>query len=374
MFKITTSERTNTPNMEIRQDHKINRYFFLAIIIVFGLMLLYSLIQFFTAFLGAVMFYVLSKPIVEYLVKKKGWGKSITAVFIILMTLIMIMGPMTLFITMVYKKIGGFLENPDLIFQTLKKFDTQVSKQIGIQLLSPSNMEKIQTNATNLMTAVLNNSLNFFSTITMMYFFLYFMIMNVNRMEAAIIFYLPFPRQKIEIFGRELVAQTFSNSVGIPMIAIAQGLTGYAAYKVIHLPEAGFWAIITGFASIIPIVGCAIVWIPAAIYLMATGHIGQGFFLIGWGAIIMGSVDNVVRFLLAKRMADTHPIVTVLGVIMGLKFFQLPGLIFGPLLISYFLILLKIYYWEYQQTTPVVKRKKNRPVRFNLPFLGKDHK
>ncbi|KYP16502.1 AI-2E family transporter [Flavihumibacter sp. CACIAM 22H1] len=360
--------------MEIRPDHKINRYFFLAIIIVFALMLLYSLIEFFTAFLASVMFYVLTKPITEYLIKKKGWGKSLTAVTIIIMTLIIIMAPLTLFVTMVYQKIANFLENPDLIMQTLKNFDNQVSDRFGVQLLSPSNMEKIQTTATNLMTAVLNNSLNFFSTITMMYFFLYFMIINVNRMEAAIIFYLPFPRQKIEIFGNELVAQTFSNAVGVPMIAIAQGLTGYAAYKVVHLPEAGFWAIITGFASIIPIVGCAIVWIPVAVYLMATSHVGQGFFVVGWGAIIMGSVDNVVRFLLAKRMADTHPIVTVLGVIMGLKFFQLPGLIFGPLLISYFLILLKIYYWEYQMDTPVVKRKKNRPVRFNLPFLGKDQK
>lgn len=374
MFKITTSPWTNTPNMEIRPDHKINRYFFLAIIIVFGLMLLYSLIEFFTAFLASVMFYVLSKPIVEYLIKKKGWSKPLTAVFIIFTTLIIIMAPMTLFITMVYKKIAGFLENPDLIMQTLKNFDNQVADRFGVQLLSPSNMEKIQTTATNLMTAVLNNSLNFFSTITMMYFFLYFMIINVNRMEAAIVFYLPFPRQKIELFGHELVAQTFSNAVGVPLIAIAQGLTGYAAYKVINLPEAGFWAIITGFASIIPIVGCAIVWIPAAVYLMATSHVGQGFFIIGWGAIIMGSVDNVVRFLLAKRMADTHPVVTVLGVIMGLKFFQLPGLIFGPLLISYFLILLKIYYWEYQMVTPILKRKKNRPVRFNLPFLGKDQK
>lgn len=360
--------------MEIKQEHRINRYLFLLIIVVFGLMLLCSLIQFFTAFLAAVMFYVLTKPIIEYLVKRRGWKKSWVAVFIILTTLVIIMGPLTLFVTMVYKKIATFLENPDMILNGLKHFDETLNQRFGVQFLSPANMEKIQASATGVMTAILNNGLNFFSTITMMYFFLYFMVVNVNRMEAAIVFYLPFQRQKIELFGHELVAQTFSNSVGIPAIALAQGLTGYAAYKVVHLPEAGFWAIVTGLASIIPIIGCAIVWIPVAVYLMATGHVGQGFFIVGWGTIIMGSVDNVVRFLLAKKMADTHPIVTVLGVIMGLKYFQLPGLIFGPLLISYFLILLKIYYWEFQMITPVVKRKKNRPVRFNLPFLGKDQK
>ena len=360
--------------MEIKSDHKINKYFFLGIIMVFAFFLVYSLIQFFTAFLAAIMFYVLSKPLMEYLIKKRNWGKSWAAVFIILISFLIILAPSTLFISMVYQKIGAFVEKPELVMNTLKSFDEQLSSRFGLRLLSPGNMEKIQEQATNIMTLVLNNSLNFFSTITMMYFFLYFMLMNVNRMEAATVFYLPFPRAKIEIFGKELVAQTFSNAVGVPLIAIVQGLTAYAAYKVVNLPEAGFWAIITGFASIIPIVGCAIVWLPAAIYLMATSHLWQGIFLIGWGAIILGSADNVVRFLLAKRMADTHPVVTVLGVIMGLKFFQLPGLIFGPLLISWLFIFLKIYYWEYQTTSPLLKRKKNRPVRFNLPFLGKEQK
>ncbi len=360
--------------MEIRSDHKINKYFFLGIILVFAGFLLFSMIQFFTAFLAAVMFYVLSKPAMEYLVKKRNWSKPWAAALIITVTVIIILAPLTLFVSMVYNKIAAFLNNPDIVLNTLKSFDQQLSARFGFRLLSNENMQKIQTTSTNLMTNVLNNSLNFFSTITMMYFFLYFMLMNVNRMEAAVIFYLPFPRAKIELFGRELVAQTFSNAVGVPLIAVVQGLCGFAAYKITGLPEAGFWSVVTGFASIVPIVGTALVWIPAAVYQLATSHAWEGLFIIGWGAIILGSADNVVRFLLAKRMADTHPIVTVLGVIMGLKYFQIPGLIFGPLLISYFIILLKIYYWEFQSVSPVVKRKKNRPVRFNLPFLGNDRR
>ncbi len=360
--------------MEIKSDHKINKYFFLGIILIFAFFLLYSMIEFFTAFLASVMLYVLSKPALEYLLKRKGWSKTWAAVLIIIISVIIILAPLTLFASMVYNKISAFVNNPDIILNTLKSFDQQLSSRFGIRLLSNTNMAKIQTTSTNLMSEVLNNSLNFFTTISMMYFFLYFMLMNVNRMEAAVVFYLPFPRSKIELFGRELVAQTFSNAVGVPLIAVVQGLCGFAAYKITGLPEAGFWAVVTGFASIIPIVGTALVWVPAAIYQLATSHAWEGIFIIGWGAIILGSADNVVRFLLAKKMADTHPIVTVLGVIMGLKYFQIPGLIFGPLLISYFIILLKIYYWEYQTISPVVKRKKARPLRFNLPFLGPEKK
>ncbi len=358
--------------MEIRSDLKINKYFFLAIIIAMGAFLLYSLIEFFTAFLAAVMIYVLTKPLTEYLVKKCRWSKRLAAIVIIVFSCLIIMGPLTLFVSMIYNKMASYIQDPEIILRTLRHFDEELTTRYGIRLLSDDNIQQIQAFSTGLMSTVLNNSLNFFSTFTMMYFFLYFMIINVNRMEAAIVFFLPFPRNQIELFGRELVAQTVSNAFAVPLIGLVQGGLAYFAYRFAGLPEPGFWAVFTGMSSIVPVVGTALVWAPAAVYLIATGHMWPGISLIAFGAVVLSSADNVVRFLLAKKMADTHPIVTVLGVVMGLKFFNLPGLIFGPLLISYFLILLKIYYWEFQTPVPVLKRKKNRPVRFNLPFLGKE--
>jgi predicted PurR-regulated permease PerM len=204
----------------------------------------------------------------------------------------------------------------------------------------------------------------------MLYFFLYFMLITINRMEAAIVFFLPFKRSKIELFGKELVAQTFSNAIGVPAIAVAQGTIGLIGFTIAGVPEAGFWAIITAFSSIIPVIGTGIIWIPVAIYLFVINHTWQGTFMVFWGILVLGIADNVVRFVLAKKMADVHPIITVLGVIMGINYFGLIGLIFGPVLISYFIILLKIYYLEYQVGVPVIKKKRNIPVRFNLPFLG----
>jgi hypothetical protein len=78
--------------------------------------------------------------------------------------------------------------------------------------------------------------------------------------------------------------------------------------------------------------------------------------------------------MLAKKMADVHPVITVLGVIMGIKYFGLIGLIFGPVLISYFIILLKIYYLEYQVGVPIIRKKRNAPIKFNLPFIGNQGK
>ena len=354
----------------VPSDHKINKYFFLAIIILFGAFLFFSLVEFFTAFLGAVMFYVLGRPFMEYLIKKKNWGKRWAAVAILLVSLVIIMLPLFGLVWMLYGEARRFLQDPNIIINTLRTVDSNASAKFHIKLLTESNINEIQSFATRAVTGILNQGLNFVGTISMMYFFLYFMLIYINRMEAAIVFFLPFKRSKIYLFGRELVSQTFSNAVGVPLIALAQGLCGLAAYLIGGLPQAGFWAIITGFASIIPVLGTAIVWVPAGVYMIVVGHTQWGIFILAWGAAILGTVDNVIRFLLARRMADTHPVITVLGVIIGLKYFGIPGLIFGPLLISYFVILLKIYYLEYQSETPAVRRKKNIPVRFNLPFIG----
>ena len=187
-------------------------------------------------------------------------------------------------------------------------------------------------------------------------------------MEAFIILILPFQKSKIEMFADELKAQTFSNAIGIPLIALAQGLFGYIIYLITGVPDAGFWAILTGFASIIPIIGTAIIWVPVCAYLFFIGSNWQGVVVILWSALIMGSMDNVIRFLLAKKMADVHPVITVLGIIIGLKYLGITGLIFGPLIISYFLILSKIYYSDYQNVN--LKPKAKEPIlEIGFPFI-----
>ena len=357
--------------METNRDYKINRYFFLAIILIFALLLLMSLIQFFTAFLSAVIFYILRKPSLEYLVKKRRWKKNFAAVLIIIVSFFIILMPIALLVTLLYSKIAHVLNNPTDIISNLKQFSAIVQEKTGFQIISSQTLASIQSLSTSILSAILNQGLGFFTTITMMYFFLYFMILNTNRMEAAIVFYLPFKREKINMFGNELVAQTFSNAVGVPLIAIAQGVFAFTAYYITGVDQPGFWGVITGFCSIIPVVGGGIVWLPIAVYQLIEGHTWQAIFIVLWGFLLMGSIDNIIRFILAKRMADVHPIITVLGVIMGLKYFGFIGLIFGPVLISYFLILLKIYYMEYQHPT-IVKPSKPRQLMppYMQPFLG----
>lgn len=363
--------------MDSPQDHKINRYFFLAVIIIFALFLLFSLIEFFTAFLAAVMFYVLSKSFVEWLIKKKRWRKSMAALLVIVISFFIILVPTSFMASMLFKKVELVAANmQSIVIQPLKHIDALLQQKFHFTLISEKNIAQAQSYLTAFISSLLNQGLNLLGAITMMYFFLYFLIVNINRMEAAIVFFLPFKRHKIELFGEELKAQTFSNAVGVPLIAVVQGFIAYVSYLIAGVNEPGFWAVLTGFASILPLVGTGLVWLPMVAYLFVNDQTWQALFVFGWGIIILSSMDNVVRFLLAKRMADVHPVVTVLGVIIGIQYFGITGLVFGPLMISYFIILLKIYYLEYQKPTTLIVRKKNLSAfsYFNVPFIGRSKK
>ncbi|MCE3280424.1 MAG: family transporter [Bacteroidetes bacterium] len=354
--------------MQPASDKKINKTIFLIVIIAFGVFILFSLKEYFTAFLGSLMFYVLFKKWMEHLIVKRKWKKGRAAILIIVISFFIILVPVSLFVTMLYKKVAPVILHPTEFVDKLKQVDSTINERFGVQVLSEKNIQDIQSTATSMVSGILNEGLGMFASITMMYFFLYFLLVNVRRTEATLLHTLPFNRTKILMFGSELKAQTFSNAIGVPLIALTQGIFAFIIYLITGLPEAVFWAILTGFSSVIPIVGTGIIWVPAAVYMFVTGHTWQGLVLIAWCGLVMGSLDNVIRFMLAKKMADVHPVVTVLGIILGLKFLGITGLIFGPLIISYFLILLKIYYAEYQNHKGV-HRQEDAVLELGLPFI-----
>lgn len=353
---------------ETKPAFNLNKTIFSIIIILFGLLLVYSLKEYFTAFLGSVIFYVLFKGWMQKLVKEKKWKKSMAAILINVVSFFIILLPITFFVSMVYNKVAPVASNPDLLMPYVHQMDSTLQHKYGIKILTVKNIDLVKAESTKVFSGAVNQGLAFFSSIVMLYFFLYFMLINFNRMEASIILSLPFKKSKIKMFGEELKAQTFSNAIGIPLIAVVQGFFAYIIYLLTGVPEAGFWAILTGFASIIPIVGTGIIWLPVCIYLFVTGHTWQGIIVMAWSVVVMGSMDNVIRFLLAKKMADVHPVITVLGIILGLEYLGITGLIFGPLLISYFVILLKIYYADYHNLTSKAKTKET-VLELGLPFI-----
>lgn len=327
----------------MQTENLINKYLTALFILLIGSFLFVGLKEFFSAFLGSIIFYILFRKFMAYLTFRKNFKKPLAAIIIILISFLIVILPMAILVGMIMKKARAIVDNPE----NIKNYVDSLSKKLE-QLpfdLSMGNLgEKAADFASKHAGEVISSSFSVAASLLMMYFLLYFLLMNVKTLEVKIMHYLPFENTHLKLFGKELVDQTYGNAIGVPAVAAAQGIAAYCAYLIAGVPDAGIFAILTGFASIIPLVGTAVIWVPVAIYLFASDSIWQGAFVTGFCVIIMTNLDNLVRMVVSKRIGDVHPITTVLGVIFGLKFFGLPGLVFGPLLISYFILLLKIYH------------------------------
>jgi predicted PurR-regulated permease PerM len=328
----------------------INKYIYGFFILLLGIFIFFGLQEFLNAFLGSVVFYALFKNFMYYLTRRKKLKKSLSAVIIIIISFLIVVLPISVLIGMLFSKGTSLASHPEVMAEYVDKFTNKL-KELPFDVSADSIGLKAKTYIAENAGGALSSSLSAVGNILMMYFFLYFLLINMNTMEARIIYFLPFKKSKIMLFGKELVDQTYSNAIGVPLVSIAQGLFAYLCYRIAGVTDAGLWAVLTGFASIIPLVGTAIIWFPVSLFLLANNQIWQGIFVSAYSIIVLSNIDNLVRMVVSKRVGDVHPVITVLGVVMGLKFFGLSGLVFGPLLISYFIILLKLFYMAYGNKT-----------------------
>ena len=222
-----------------------------------------------------------------------------------------------------------------------------VGLAITASLFNENLLQKIQSQASLWISSFLNGLLQISTSIAVMYFLLYYLFVNIDKNENIANKFSPFNPDNTKLLGDELVKMTYSNAIIVPLVAGGQGLIAAIGYWIFGMPQPLFWGIMTGCFAIIPIVGSALIWVPAVIFIFLTGESWQAIGLLLYCALVVSLVDNVIRLFLQKRFANVHPIITVFGVIIGLNWFGVPGLIFGPLFVSYFVLLLKIYRAEY---------------------------
>ena len=205
---------------------------------------------------------------------------------------------------------------------------------------------------------MLGVTLNTITLIGSMYFMLYFMLVNGRRMEESLYEYIPLKDGNVELIGKEVKTMVISNTIGIPLIALIQGIVGLIGYLIIGINEPWVWFVATTIAAMMPIVGAALIYVPLTISLFAQGETGKGIAMAIWGFGLIGLVDNVFRLLVNRKLGNIHPLITIFGVIIGIQLFGFIGLVFGPLLISMFILLLRIYSSEF-----FVKKREAKRVK-----------
>lgn len=191
--------------------------------------------------------------------------------------------------------------------------------------------------------AVMGGISSFAVNLFVLVFVLYFMLIGGTKMEAYIDDILPFNEKNTREVTHEINMIVRSNAIGIPLLAVIQGGVALIGYFIFGAPNAWLIGVLTCFSTIIPMVGTALVWFPVAAYLALTGEWANAIGLAAYGGIVVSQCDNLIRFILQKKMADTHPLITIFGVVIGLSLFGFMGVIFGPLVLSLFLLFVDMF-------------------------------
>ncbi|MGB0789579.1 MAG: AI-2E family transporter, partial [Marinirhabdus sp.] len=152
--------------------------------------------------------------------------------------------------------------------------------------------------------------------------------------------------------GKESHAMVRSNALGIPLVAVAQGIVALIGFMVFGIDSPLFWFVIVTVGSMIPFIGTLMGIIPVFLLSLSTGDNFQAYGILLYGLVVVGATDNLIRLYVLKKLDNVHPLITLVGVIVGVPLFGFIGLIFGPLLISLFLIVVKIYKTEYGKPQP----------------------
>ena len=282
-----------------------------------------------------------------YLTEKRKWRKGWTTLLLMLVSFIVILLPVGLLINMLSSKVSYAIQHSSELVVALKKIVADAEAQLNMEILSDENINKLGDLIAKSLPGIVGATFNSISTIFFMYFILYFMLMNARYMEDTLYEYIPLKDENVSRLGKEINSMVASNAIGIPLIAFAQGVVGLIGYLILGVKEPFFWFGVTCIAGMIPVVGAALAYVPLSILFFANGQNWQGVALLIFGFGIIGTIDNVLRFTLLKKLGNVHPLTTVFGVIIGLNLFGFIGLIFGPLLISLFMLLLRIYSSEF---------------------------
>jgi predicted PurR-regulated permease PerM len=333
-------------------NDRIKQLLILFLLILLVYLVIRELQLFLPGLLGALTLYILSRASYFQLVFNRKWKKGRAAGLFIIYYLLILGLPIFLAILLISPKVNDFLSDPTSVIAQAKASVLTVQQKLGFTFVSESSLNNSLNKMTAFIPSLLNSTATVITNLAIMLFILYYMLYHGSEMERFLIRVLPLKPENTAMLATETKKMVKANALGIPLISIIQGLTATLGYFIFGVKEWALWGFLTGIFAFFPVVGTMIVWVPLVLYTYAIGDTWQATALLLYSFVVTGNVDYIARVTIMRRMGNVHPVITILGVLVGLGLFGFIGLIFGPLLISYVIVLFKIYTNEFTDEPP----------------------
>ncbi|HEX8327354.1 MAG TPA: AI-2E family transporter [Hymenobacter sp.] len=309
----------------------------LAGLIVFGLA------QYLTAFLAAGILFVVFRPWWVALVHRRKWNPTLVTVGLLLVTVVVIIIPFYALSSLLIERLVVFAKNPGQILEVLHRLERATGFKIAEQVNVRQTLLQGAGKVSGWLPTLANSALNFLVIVGLMLFTMYYMFKQEAGFLRGLHRYLPFRSDTLNELGESLKNNVNANVLGQVLVALVQAILTGLTLWIFKVPDPLFWTVVAFFMAFLPVLGTPLVWGPAALYQFSQGQNTQGIGILLVGFIVIINVDNLLRILLAKRMGDIHPLVTLVGLVLGVQIFGIIGLVVGPLLVSYLLVLMQVF-------------------------------
>jgi len=314
------------------------------LVLLLGVGLVIALTPYATGLIGIPVLYAIFAPVHEWLSMRM--RPKLAATVVVVLALFLIVVPGVSFAGLIVNQAqgiaGGVIQSP--LLGRLKELRLG-GIDLGPRLadLGARVVGWIGSSAFGLIGTATRLALN----LTISLFGLFYLLLRPHETWQAVQPYIPFSAKNTEKLRQRFRDVTSSTIIGTGLTAAIQGILVGLGFFVTGLPNAVFWGVVTMVFAILPVVGSGLVWGPGSLALILGNREGAGLLLALWGAVVVGNADYVIRPRVYRRWANIHPLVTLIGALAGVPYFGILGLLIGPLALSYFFELVKMYREEY---------------------------
>ena len=314
------------------------------LVLLLGVALVIALTPYATGLLGIPVLYAVFAPLHDWLGMRM--RPRLAASLVVTLALFLIVVPGVSFAGLIVGQAqeiaGGVIRNPLLgRLRELRLGGIDLGPRLAD--LGTTVVAWIGSSAFGLVGTATRLALN----LTISLFGLFYLLLQPHETWEAVSPYIPFSAKNTEKLRQRFRDVTTATIVGTGLTAAVQGSLVGLGFWLTGLPNAVFWGVVTMVFAILPVVGSGLVWGPGALALMIGNHVLAGMLLALGGVVIVGNVDYVIRPRVFSRWANIHPLVTLIGALAGVPYFGILGLLIGPLALSYFFELIKMYGEEY---------------------------
>lgn len=301
-------------------------------------------LPFLAGLLGAIVLAVLLAPVYRAIAPRIGVRRA--ALLLAVASAVLLVAPIALVLASAIDEAPRVLQRVLASAAFARLSDLQLGPlNVGAQLAEAGRTVVTWGSARLVSTAagVTRTVLNLLLAVVGLYYLLPDGPVLWRRLRALI----PFSAEGADHLAERFTSVTEAAVIGIIVTAVLQGVTIGLGIWLVGLPNPLLWGAITAVVSVLPILGSALVWVPAVVVLLLAERPGAALVIGLIGAIVSSNVDNVVRPVIYRRVSGLHPMAGLLGAFAGVEMFGLLGLVLGPLAIAWCLELIRLYEREY---------------------------